>query len=336
MKKYFLALLAVVPLFAELSFSGEPKIGVQNSILTQVNGTVISVIDLKKKMDVLFHQHYPHLEQSDQARFQFYEASWRHVLSEMIDHQLILADAQDKEVKLTDGEIREALEAKFGPNTMITLDRIGLSYSDAWKMVKDELLVQRMSWWFIHSRALSRVTPQEIRQAFRFYVKENPAYQEWRYRVISVRGDNPQPLIEKVIARLEEGSGSFETLSADLAALDANIQVSSEYAAADADLSASHKEALAMLRSGEFSEPVIQKNRVDGKNIARIFYLSEKIDHPAPEFTTLSPNLKNELTQKAIALESSQYLDKLRKHYGYDEDRLKEQIPDNFHPFSLQ
>ncbi len=99
MKKYFaIFLLAISWIAAELplsSFEKNQKIVIQNSILTQVNGTPISVIDLKKKMDLVFHQNYPQLEDSTAARYQFYQTSWRHVLSEMIDHQLILADAKD-------------------------------------------------------------------------------------------------------------------------------------------------------------------------------------------------------------------------------------------------
>src|SRR5579872_3060389 len=105
-----------------VDFSREPKISMQNTILAKVNGTTISMMDVKKKMDILFHQNYPQLADSNQARFQFYEVSWRHVLMEMIDHELILADAAEKEVKLTDGEVREEMEARFGPNVMLTLD----------------------------------------------------------------------------------------------------------------------------------------------------------------------------------------------------------------------
>src|SRR3989344_4181227 len=98
------AVLAAEPPIAP--FSAEGKIAIHNTILAKAQGTTISVLDVKKKLDLLFHKNYPHLAQSNQARCQFYEASWRHVLMEMVDHQLILADAAARDVKVTDGEVR--------------------------------------------------------------------------------------------------------------------------------------------------------------------------------------------------------------------------------------
>ena len=121
-----------------------------------------------------------------------------------------------------------------------------------------------------------------------------------------------------------------------LKALDPSIQVSAEYAAADKDLSDAHKAALASLSPGQYSAPAIQKSRADNKTVARIFYLGQKTDHPAPQFDMLSQNLRNELVQKAVAQESTVYIEKLRKHYGFDSTHLKERIPDDLHPFSLQ
>ena len=72
------------------------------------------------------------------------------MLMEMIDHQLILADATDKEIKISSGEVREEMEFRFGPNIMLTLDNIGLTYDDTWKMSWNSLeLVMRnqsLSW----------------------------------------------------------------------------------------------------------------------------------------------------------------------------------------------
>lgn len=319
-----------------VNFSDNGKIAVQNSILAKVNGTTISMMDVKKKMDLLFHRSYPHLSHSSQARYQFYETSWRHVLMEMIDHQLILADAVEKEVKLTDGEIREEMENRFGPNIMLTLDKIGLTYEETWKMIKEELLVQRMSWWFIHSKAMAMVTPQDIRQAYRLYLKENPPYSEWKYRVIVIRGENPEQAAERAIALLRERNTSPESLSDALTSIDPTSQVSNEFIAKDIELSDAHRSVLAQLLPTQYSDPVIQISRSDNKKVARIFYLSENIEHPAPSFEHLSQNLRNQLVQEKAGRESIAYLQKLRNHYGFDSSHLKETVPDDLHPFSLQ
>lgn len=316
---------------AQVDFSDDQKIAIQNSILAKVNGETISVIDVKKKMDLAFHRNYPHLEHSTAARCQFYEGSWRHVLMEMIDHQLILTEAEEKQIPLSDTEVREEMESRFGPNIMFTLDRIGLTFDETWKIVKDELLVQRMTWWFIHSKAISQVTPQDIRQAFRIHVKENPAFEELKYRVIAIRGDHPEETAKKALSTLLEKSLSPEAAIEILQEIDPSIQVSSEFVATDRELSDAHKSALSQLTPGTYSAPVVQKSKVDNKVVVRIFYLNEKTFHPTPQFDTLAHSLRDQLIQKAVAQESSNYLNKLRKNHPFYEN-----APENFHPFSLQ
>lgn len=316
-------------------YSQEQKIAVQNAILAKVNGKTISMIDVKKKMDMVFHQSYPHLEDSNQARLQFYEASWRHVLMDMIDNELIISDATDKEVKLTDGEVREVMEERFGPNVMQTLDKIGLTYEETWKMLRNELMVQRMTWWFVHSKAMSSVTPQDIRQAYRLYLEQNPAYSEWKYRVVSIRVNEPNDaLAEKVQETLSEsGKEPDEAMLKGFEAPGIAIAVSNAFTAKTQDLSDIHKASLETLIPGAYSKPSFQTSRSDKKIVYRIFYLAGKTDHAAPSFENLSQNLKNELIQKAVVQESEGYLGKLRKHYGFDTDKT---IPEDLHPFSLQ
>lgn len=341
--KTILALLAFsATISADMPFMNYsedgPKIGVQNSILSKVNGKTISMIDVKKKMDVVFHQSYPQYASSPQARLQFYETSWRHVLMEMIDNELILSDANDKEIKVSDGEIRESMEERFGPSVTQTLDKIGLTFDEAWKMVKNDLIIQRMSWWFIHSKAVSAVTPQDIKQAYRIYLEKNPAYSEWTYRVVSIRTDRPDDALSQIIYKHLAESNSppetlLETLKAQYETPGVSISLSNVFTAKTQELSDLHKASLESLSQGTYSKPSFQMSRAEKKTIYRILYLVNKSDYPAPTFESLSQHLRNDLTQKAIAQESQTYLNKLRKHYGYEPDKT---LPEDFHPFSLQ
>lgn len=340
MKKPIFFLLASFGTLAAQMAPGDfsdQKIAVQNSILAKVNGKTISMMDVKKKMDLIFHHTYPQFANNSQARFQFYEASWQHSLMDMIDNELIISDAVDKEIKLTDGEIRETMEDRFGPNVMQTLDKIGLTYDETWKMLKNELIVQRMTWWFIQSKAMSSVTPQDIRQAYRLYLEENPAYSQWKYRVISIRVDKPNdPLSEQVHQLLSDSGQPPEVLSEQLKKLEApgiSIAVSNEFTANDKELSEVHKASLTLLSPGAYSKPSFQTSRVDKKTVYRIFYLIERSDHPAPAFEDLAQQLRSDLVQKAAGEESKGYVAKLRKHYGFDAATV---LPEDLHPFSLQ
>ena len=318
-------------------FQSEPKIAVHNSIITKVNGKTISMMDVKKKMDMLFHQHYPQMSDNNQARFQFYDASWRYVLRDMIDNELIISDALDKEIKLTDGEVREEMGTRFGPKVMETLDKIDLTYKEAWDMVKNEMIVQRMTWWFVHSKATSKITPQDIRQAYCLYVKEHPAYSERAYRVVSVRSEEEsEALASEVHKVLVESGKTPELLQESLKEFEnegLQISISNKYVAKTEDLSEVHRTSLETLSPGSYSEPTYQFSRRDRKNVYRIFYLVGKNDFPAPAFEGVTAELKNQLIQKASMKESDEYITKLRKHYGFDG---KDLIPEGLNPFSLQ
>lgn len=314
-----------------IDLADDHQIAVQNTILAKVNGNTISVMDVKKKMDLAFHRNYSHLENSNQARHQFYEGSWRYVLRDLIDQELMLIKAEEMQVPLSEGDVRNEIETRFGPNIMITLDRIGLSYDEAFKMIRDELIVQRMNWWFIHSKAISQVTPQDIRQAFQKHVKENPAFEEKKYQVIVIRGNTPEETAKKAHALLKEKDLPPEEMRSSLLALDPSIQISAEYSASDKELSESHKIALSSLKPGSYSSPIFQKGKNDQQVAARIFFLKESTFHPAPQFENLVYDLRNELIQKAVAQESEAYLSRLRKDYP-----LYENCPKDLHPFTLK
>jgi hypothetical protein len=316
------------------------KIAIQNSILAKVNGTTISMMDVKKKMDMVFHQQYAHLADNPQARLQFYEASWRKMLSEMIDQELILADAADKEVKLTDGEIREEIESRFGPGVMSTLDRIELTYDEAWKLVKNDMTVQRMNWWFIHAKAMTKVTPQEIKQGYKTYLQDHPAYTYWKYYVLTLRGADNKEIPAEFYSAIQQHTPTSGTLTEFIKEFEVkhptcSVVLSNEFGAADNELSESHRSAIASLSTGEYSQPLLQVAR-DKKQVYRIYFVDDKVDHPAVSFDEMAPMIKNELLQKASLEVSQNYLGKLRKHYRFDADHLKETIPDSLTPFSIQ
>lgn len=342
----FIALLlcASATCFAQMNYHPkiEPQISVKNRILVKVNGNAISVVDVMKKMDMILHQNYPQFADSPQARFQFYATSWRQILMEMIDTELILSDAEEKEIKLTDGEIREEMEDRFGPGVQLTLEKIGLTYDDAWKMVQKELIMRRMMWFFAQSKAIQSVSPQAIRQAYRDYLAENPPHQEWKYQVISLKADvNSESLAQDVRTLLASTKKTLEAAASHLKDWEAShpgaaLLVSNEFTAKDTDLSESHRSVLSTLSPGSYSEPIEQTSRMEKKPVQRIFYLSEKTNHPAPSFEEMAPQLKQDLTQKAMAKESNNYLQKLRKYYGFDQEGLKETLPEDLQPFSLE
>ncbi len=342
MKLKLLPFLLLLPLLAIANEPAQGELIVQNRILATVNGKNISVIDVMKKMDVYLARAYPEYAKSNTHRHQFFSQNWRRTLNQMIDSELIVADAERLEMKITDGDIRELIHERFGPNVIATLDQLGVSYDEARAMIHHEIASQRMTWYRVHSKALNRVGPQSIKTAFQDHVVKNPPKEEWKYQVISIRGKTEQlgniyaqkaqaviknePLpFEELAKLLKDQTGEEENIS---------VTVSDEYCVEGKALSDSHKAVICNLSPGTYSEPTPQVSR-DKSVVHRIFYLKDHTVSPPPKFdVAMVGNLQDELIEKEIEQEFPLYIAKLRKQFNFDEKSL-EAIPTDFQPFSL-
>jgi hypothetical protein len=356
-KKIFSLICACTPLLTayaegpsiappEGTFAAEEphQLIVNNRILAKVNGIVISVVDVMKKMDLFLNQNYPHLAHSVMARYQFYSNQWKNTLNQMIDTELMMADAEHLDLKVTEAEVREEILTRFGPNVMASLDQINISYEDARKMIYAEMVVQRMQWYRVSSKALQKVHPQDIKIAYRDFCTKNPSLEEWIYQVLSIRSEKPtvgEELVNRAFEFLKNHGVEFAAMADTLkkeAAEDPSITVaaSPEYRANEKTISTSHRQALTSLAIGSYSEPIAQKSRVDGSTVHRIFYLKNRLCTPTPSFTKMADNLREELIQKAFTQENEQYISRLRERLGYDKTQMLEDLPSDFQPFILK
>ena len=341
-------LLCVSPLLAEESpppvFEHEEphEIVVYNRILAKVNDKTISVIDVMKKMDLFLQKYYPQFIGSKMARFQFYSSQWREYLTQMIDQELMLVDAEKLEVKATDAEVREEMLTRFGPNIMPILDELGLTYDEARQMIQEEMLVQRMIWFRVHSKALTKVKSVDIKEAYKQFCEKNPELEEWLYQVLSIR--SPDREASGAIA-----ARAFELLQSklDIAAVcdeikptteeeTLSVSLSPEMRADEKSVSSLHKEVLKTLSENAFSNPIAQVSRADNSTVYRIFYLKKHSKKVLPPFTKMAEQIKDQLLQEAAFKENTHYLTKLRDRLGYDEKHMIETLPKDFQPFAIR
>lgn len=331
--------LALLTLHFSL-FSLQPEgFIVNNRILAKVNGKTISVLDVMKKMNVALNQYFPQYANSPEARFEFFSTQWKEVLGQMIDHELILADAEKMEITVKDADIREKLQERFGPNVVITLENLGITYDEAKKMIETEMTVQRMTWYRINSKAFLSINPKDIKGAYQEYCTNNLPQDEWKYQSLSIRSPDPKEaevLSEKAYALLEQGKSGLAAVAEELKtegilSPDTSITVSQELCVAEKDLSDSHKIVLASLQEGTFSKPLEQPSR-DNQALKRIFQLKEHTVKTLPAFHSMAETLENALIDKAIAEESKAYIFKLRNRFGFDMEQLYD-IPESFQPF---
>lgn len=338
------AVHAEAPLAGMLAHEDAQELIVYNRILAKVNGKTISVIDVMKKMDLFLQRYYPQLANSKVARHQYYSTQWRDTLSQMIDQELMQADAEHLELKVSDAEVREEMLDRFGPAIMQTLDKLGMTYEEARKMIFAEIVVQRMMWYRVNSKALNNVNPQDIKEAYKEYCQKNPALEEWEYQVLSLRSTNQnisETLAKKASELLHSAQSDLLAVSEKIKPNDADenpvtISLSPDLKVDEKSIAQSHKDVLKTLSPGTFSDPIPQVSRVDNSVVYRIFYLKDHAKKEVAPFEKMADQLKDELLQRAAARENMQYITKLRERLGYDEKHMLESLPPDFQPFALR
>ena len=318
----------------------EGKLSMQNRVLMRVGEKTITAYDVMQKMTFFLQKNYPEQATSPMARSQFFISNWRDVLIEMINQELILADALHLEIKISDKEVREELLARFGPNVMQTLDKIGIPFEKAKQLTHNDMAIERMTWYRVHSKAHELITPKHIKLAYKEYLASNPATNELEYQVLSIRSQDrkaAQALADKAFTLLKEKKAPFSSLATQLPeVMDVSVSISDSYHVKESELSKTHKNVLTTLTPGSISTPSSQVSRFDNSEVFRIFYLKSENKTNPRTFEEMENELRQQLFSKAVGIKTDEYVAKLRKQYGYDDKNLEEIVPENFQPFSIQ
>lgn len=352
MKRKALFIFALIcSTFQSLQAANEPllfgkedsqRLVVNNRILAKVNDKAISVFDIMKKMDVLFYREFPEYTSSVQARYQFYKVNWKHVLEELVSKELVLADAVEAKLPVTNGDIRQEMESLFGPNIIGNLDKIGMTYDEAQKIVQGDITIRRMIYVRVNSKALKKVTPQVVRNAYEDFIKnpDNIKPDTWKYNVISIRDKeetrgaeaanfvysllNENTSLNELAAKVKENP-SYEK---------SQVNISEEYNLQEKDISDNYKSVLTKMQPHTHSLPTAQKSR--SGNVYRIFVLNDFSKGGAPSFNEIEPKLKDKLLDVEVGKETEAYIKRLRKHYHVEEDYLTNIDSKTFEPFSIK
>lgn len=322
-------------------FGNSAKITVKNTILAKVEDMPISAYDVMKKLDIVYNRSFPDQIDATTSRYQFYISGWPQILDEIINNKLILLDANKKELKLQDAEVREEMEARYGPNILLKLQTLNLTYDETLKNTKEEMVIQRMMYYFIKSKADQKLTPSAIRNAYRLYCNENPSQDIYSYHVVSIRSKDEnisKNASQSVLNILKEKNADPKDLENTLKDLEkdykgCNISVSQLYKQSSKDLALSHQKTLSNLEKNTFSNIISQTSRLNNQRVNRIFYLKdlEKID--LKTFDEMSKQLKDDLLQSFLIAESESYFSKLKTQYHVEKNQY---ISKDFMPFTLE
>lgn len=328
------------PSFSGTSNQREPQIIINNTPLAKINGKIISLIDVVKKMDLFLYEYDPNLKLSAAEKVQFYMGRWSETLEEMICNELVLLDAQQKEIKVSDGEVREELEDRFGPNIMSNLDLIGLTYDQAREWIREDITIRQMMWYKVHSKAMQVTTPQVIKNAYQAYLEKNPPVENWTYKVISVRGKNQEAceaVAKEAYTLLSTKDKTLEEVAAELKEQnqEITITVSDELSGDTPNISKQHYEVIKNLTTHSYSEPVSQVSRFDKSTVSRVFYLDNLVEKLPSDFDSMHEPLKNKLLHETADKEKDKYHNGLKRRYGFDKVSPRMPLPDDYQPFTV-
>lgn len=356
MKLLLLSSLALSTLAAQANWNPtalmQPKQGerpsrivVDNRVLANVNNHPISVMDVMKKLDTRFFRDYPHLVDSEIARYQFYKGQWNYVFNDMVSNELVYEDAKSRKVEVTQGDIRQQMDRLYGPQIITNLDKIGLTFDEAWDMTEKEMYVNRMMGHVLRLRGAFDTAPEDLVNAYQDYIQHNRNPDSWRYHILSFRGPNAFENAQMVKSILEDlknkKSQDFSTLSLILKdQIDSfetkQISISEEFALNDTEVSETHKDILLSLEPNQLSSPVEEISRADKKSLYRLFYLAEYIPGGEIKFEDVEEKLKETLVHEKIDQELNQYITSLRERYGFTQQALEESVPNQFEPFLIK
>lgn len=323
----------------------EPKIFVNNRILARINGKPITTFDLVKKMDLTFYKQYPEYLNSNPARFQFYQYGWKHILNDLINEELVLADAKESKIEVSSGDVRQEMEQQFGPNIIENLDKAGMTIDEAFKIVQTELTLQRTIGARVNTKALRFVTPVKIKVAYDEFIQnpENRCLTKWNYRFVTIKDRDikkTEALSQAVHQLLLDGVTLDELVatlnSRKMLGRNGKVTVSNEVTNNEKELSESYKTALTNLEANKYSQPFPFKSRALKTTVYRILYVKEIMPGGFPTFKEIEPKLKQQLLNQAADKETEMYLEKLRQHYHVRDVDLQAMIPDDYEPFILK
>ncbi len=323
----------------------EPKIFINNRILARVNGKPISTFDLIKKMDLAFYRQYPQYTSSIVARSQYYDMSWKYVLEDIIDKELILADAKESKIEVSGGDTRQELEASFGPNIIANLDKAGITFDEAYKIMQEEIIIRRLVSGRVHAKAVRQVTPIKVRRAYEEFIQdpENARLTQWSYRIVTIKDRNLQKTEETAKATyqlLMDGVPLDQLVSQlkerKILGRKGKVTVSDIIKHNDKEISKDYRDILSHLDTGMFSQPFAHKSRSNNTTVYRILSIEEKIPGGIPPFREMEVSLKDKLLGQAIDQETDHYLKKLRDHYHIRPQDLEAYLPADYQPFILK
>ncbi|MFZ4099091.1 MAG: hypothetical protein ACOYKZ_02030 [Chlamydiia bacterium] len=317
---------------------------VNNRVLCTVLGEPISVLDVQKHMEVQFYTMFPQYRTVPQAKWEFFQTQWRSALDELINQKLVLADAEERELDVADGDVREEMIRRFGVDLAVAMESMNLELNEAWEMIRLELKSQKMMGGMVYFPAFTSVTPDQVRDSYQQVLAKAEEERSCRYRILTVRSskkDLAEATIEKAHQLFSDGNYSAQEVLAKLQEGDAlpkgvTCQLSEEFSRPLPKIASGHREILEKLQVGAFSAPVQQQSRADQSTVQRIFLLTGRDEPTVAPFSEMAQKIQDRLTEEQASKFHHEYVSTLRERYGMTDRDLQRMVPSDLTPFEVR
>jgi hypothetical protein len=334
---FIASLICSLSVFGDVSSTPRSSIVVENRVLATVRDQVITVIDVMKKLDLIFYQQFPQYRGMPEARYEFYRSNWRKVFEELVDRQLIHSLAEEKQFTVTNGDIREELEEAFGPNVMMNLYEEGLSMHEVHEMMKADILLRRIISFYVHTPVMSLITPEVLRAAYQTKIEELKGRKGFIWRSVTIRAkgkDCPKEEANKIWKLLEKDRQSIESIESTRPE-GIECTVSQPFKSEQREVSPVVLKTLEKLPLHSFSEPVAVTCRSDPHQSWKCYIVDECFDQQPPTFLELEATLRQELATPEVAKRTIAFFDDLRNQYHVKHIFSSEELL-AFEPFQLK
>ncbi|MGR3951394.1 MAG: hypothetical protein QRY74_00505 [Chlamydia sp.] len=329
----------------EQMLSVKDSITIDNQILATVRDHVITVLDLVKKMDMIFYRQYPEYRSSPEARLQFYQTHWRAVLKEAIDRQLAFAYAEEKKFEVSRADIRQELEELFGPDVMLNLYENGLQIYDVESMLEADILMRQLLLYAVKMPVLSSITPQDLHKEYERRCATQKTRQkndeEWVWRSFTIsratsKGKELSPTtIEKIISSIKAVPiNSTEVLVLESDAIE--ITPSAPFTSHRSTIANQVADQMESLSLGTPTPLVQVQSRKEGLDSWRSYVLLSKrgLARQEEDFRSQEAQIREEIASQLIEEKTAHFFSDLEKQYGVH-IMLSDQELESFQPFQL-
>lgn len=326
-----------IHLHQDVGVSQTNSINFNNRILAIVNGTPISMLDVVKQLDLLFYRKYRDYQTKPEAKVQFYTAHWKEVFSELIDRELVLADAQEKQFTVSQGDVRQEMEEMFGPDLIKNVHEAGLTIPEVRKLLHADITLRRMLFFKVRAKAYASISPQDVAAAYEKLKKEATVHEEVIWQVISIKGDPKKS--EKVACQLAKELKPSDpptkalNMVKDVEKEGIQLTLSAPFTTARKALSKELSTLFSSLKPQSYSAPISTRGR-DGAVSWKIYFLSGVQSCSFPPLQEVETQVREQLVATRVEQMTKEYVVQLHHHFGVDIEEINKALR-GYEPFKV-